>query len=639
MNIDKIFSFIEGNIEQPLWGNWYIKEKIGSGAFSAVYRVEAKRLNRIDQAALKIEPITAGDTLIFDEKRKRDCIEKKKKLAENESTIMYRLKRCPYIVAYEDEDIKELTIDGKFEGYCFLIRMELLTCISDLIYEKKMDFSESNIIKLAKHIGQGIKAAHDIGIIHRDIKPANFFVSHDGMYRLGDFNVSKLSDTARTFAGTNGYLAPEVYRAKSDVNESYTGQADIYAFGICLYQFMNDLYFPFEESCTADEAIDRRLAGEKLPNPRNASDAFSHIILKACAFNTANRYQTMDEMLSDLKKIKPTAKPVVNTAVFAGASDDRTVYADTNFRPDVIQTNVTQQKQCQGKAPNVSKQEGNRRGVDEYITSISAGFKHTVALRRNGTVAAVGDNNFGQCNVEKWQNITAVLAGDCHTVGLKSDGTVVAVGSNRCGECEKIKGWSNITSIAVGFNRTVGLRKNGTVVTVGDNSYGQSKAESWHDIVAISAGADHIVGLKSDGSVVAVGCNRNGECDVQNWRGITAVSARAYYTVGLKSNGTVVAVGLSPSIKSEIEKWKNIIAISAGVHHTVGLKSDGTVIAVGYDGNGECRVEKWKDIAAVSAGSWHTVGLKSNGTVVTVGSNRHGQCNCKQWNRSEAKAR
>ena len=200
MNRDDILLLAKEKIIQPIWGNWYIKEKIGNGSFSAVYRVEAKRMNRIDQSALKIEAITAEDTLFIDSEKKKSLIEQKRAQVENESLIMYQLRKSPYIVGYEEEDIQELIIDGQFEGYLFLIRMELLKCVSSIIRNKQMDFSEKNIIKLAIDIGRGIKAAHDIGVIHRDIKPDNFFLSDEGIYKLGDFNVSKKTNIKTTKA-------------------------------------------------------------------------------------------------------------------------------------------------------------------------------------------------------------------------------------------------------------------------------------------------------------------------------------------------------------------------------------------------------------------------------------------------------
>ena len=79
------------------------------------------------------------------------------------------------------------------------------------------------------------------------------------------------------------------------------------------------------------------------------------------------------------------------------------------------------------------------------VDTISAGRRHTVSLKSDGTVTAVGDNNYGQCDVSGWHDIVAVAAGNvhmatntgnAHTLGLKSDGTVVAVGWNKHGQCD-----------------------------------------------------------------------------------------------------------------------------------------------------------------------------------------------------------
>lgn len=103
--------------DKPLWENWYIREKIGSGAFSAVYKVEAVRQSRTDFSALKIEPITADGKIFTDEAQKKSTLERKKEIIENESSIMYKLRSCPNIVQYEDELIRELYVNGVFEGY------------------------------------------------------------------------------------------------------------------------------------------------------------------------------------------------------------------------------------------------------------------------------------------------------------------------------------------------------------------------------------------------------------------------------------------------------------------------------------------------------------------------------------------
>ena len=59
--------------------------------------------------------------------------------------------------------------------------------------------------------------------------------------------------------------------------------------------------------------------------------------------------------------------------------------------------------------------------------NISAGDEHTVGLKKDGTVVAVGENRDGQCEVSEWENIIAVSAGDDHTVFFESDGVIISV--------------------------------------------------------------------------------------------------------------------------------------------------------------------------------------------------------------------
>ena len=97
--------------------------------------------------------------------------------------------------------------------------------------------------------------------------------------------------------------------------------------------------------------------------------------------------------------------------------------------------------------------------------AVSASGRNTIGLRSDGTVVVVGDNNYGQCNVQDWTDIVAVSAGSVHTVGLKSDGTVVAVGING-GRCD-VQDWTDVVAVSAGDDFTIGLRLDGTVVAVG----------------------------------------------------------------------------------------------------------------------------------------------------------------------------
>ena len=101
-------------------------------------------------------------------------------------------------------------------------------------------------------------------------------------------------------------------------------------------------------------------------------------------------------------------------------------------------------------------------------------------------------------------NWNSIAAGANFTLGLKTDGTVIAVGNNDYGQCE-VSDWSDIVSVAAGYEHAVGLRADGTVVAVGKNDFGQCNVSDWTDIVAVAAGPWHTVGLKADGSAITLG--------------------------------------------------------------------------------------------------------------------------------------
>jgi len=155
----------------------------------------------------------------------------------------------------------------------------------------------------------------------------------------------------------------------------------------------------------------------------------------------------------------------------------------------------------------------------QYTTQVTAGGYHTVGLKSDGTLLAVGNNDDGQCNIGGWMDIIHVAAGYFHTVGLKNNGGVVAVGNNVLGQCN-VGGWTGITQVAAGAAHTVGIKSDGTVVAVGNNVLGQCNVGGWTGITQVAAGDAHTVGLKSDGTVVAVGYNADGRCNVGGWTGI-----------------------------------------------------------------------------------------------------------------------
>ena len=104
------------------------------------------------------------------------------------------------------------------------------------------------------------------------------------------------------------------------------------------------------------------------------------------------------------------------------------------------------------------------------IIAVSAGKRHTVGLKSDGTVVTAGSlNAYGQCNVSGWKDIIAVSAGENHTVGLKADGTVVAVGDNKYGQCN-VSDWKD-------FSYLLSFRINNLILVSGaktlKNNYSQ----------------------------------------------------------------------------------------------------------------------------------------------------------------------
>lgn len=93
----------------------------------------------------------------------------------------------------------------------------------------------------------------------------------------------------------------------------------------------------------------------------------------------------------------------------------------------------------------------------------AVGDAHIVVINDDGTVSAMGDNSFGQCNVKGWKGVTKVAAGDSHSVGLLSNGTVRAVGDNSRGQCD-VASWKNIVDIFAVNHMTVAVDNGGNLM-------------------------------------------------------------------------------------------------------------------------------------------------------------------------------
>jgi hypothetical protein len=112
------------------------------------------------------------------------------------------------------------------------------------------------------------------------------------------------------------------------------------------------------------------------------------------------------------------------------------------------------------------------------VVAISSGEIHSLALESDGTVAAWGNNSFGQTNVPTGLNAIAIAAGSFHNLALTTNGTVVAWGNNYYGQTNVPPGLSNVIAIAADSSHSLAVKNDGTVIVWGDNTYGQTNVPS-----------------------------------------------------------------------------------------------------------------------------------------------------------------
>lgn len=293
---------------EPFFGSWHITRLIGEGSFGKVFEIERTEFGRTYKAALKAITIPERPSEIKDAlmsgMSEQDVTAYYRSIAENviaEFDMMAKMKGHSNIVSCEDYAVTEHKLDI---GWDVFIRMELLTPADDYFAENGCD--ESSIINLGIDLCKALEVCQKNKIIHRDIKPQNIFISENGDFKLGDFGVAKTIEKTTgelSKKGTYSYMAPEVYKC-----ESYDSSVDIYSVGIVLYRYLNNNRTPFLPQppvmithSAQENALEKRMSGEKLPLPANASTAFSKIILKACKYDPTDRYCSPAEMRRDLE--------------------------------------------------------------------------------------------------------------------------------------------------------------------------------------------------------------------------------------------------------------------------------------------------------------------------------------------------
>ena len=313
-----------------IWPEWNIVEQIGEGSFGKVYKAVREEHGFTDYAAIKVISIPNNrDDLNYlrvegyDETSSRSYLETIITDVINEIKLMASLKGATNIVSVEDYKVVERTEEIGWDIY---IRMELLTSLIEYTSDRKL--SEDEVIKLGQDVCSALELCAKRNIIHRDVKPENIFVSSFGDFKLGDFGVArKLEEgnlTSMTTVGAFNYMAPEIRKAKK-----YGATVDVYSLGLVLYRLLNNNRLPFLDPKAQilsyqdrQNAINRRLSGERLPPPLQAGPQMAKVIIKACQYNPAMRFQTATKFKDDLeavrKKKNPFMKKILNIAIISG---------------------------------------------------------------------------------------------------------------------------------------------------------------------------------------------------------------------------------------------------------------------------------------------------------------------------------
>src|ERR1700694_4308549 len=192
----------------------------------------------------------------------------------------------------------------------------LMVRLHDRIRKAPMKLGEA--LDVAAQIASALSAAHAAGIIHRDIKPENIMLRRDGIVKVLDFGLAKLTerlppesvDTEAptsfktdpgTVVGTAVYMSPEQARGLQ-----VDARTDIFSFGVLIYEMIAGR-LPFEGSGTNE--IMASMLSDKEPSPlaryaREVPAELERIVSKALRKNREQRYQTARDLLIDLHSLK-----------------------------------------------------------------------------------------------------------------------------------------------------------------------------------------------------------------------------------------------------------------------------------------------------------------------------------------------
>jgi serine/threonine-protein kinase len=276
-------------------GHYRVLSKIGAGGMGQVYLAQDTKLDR--KVAVKVLPADVASDRV---RMNRFVREAKSAAALNHPNIA---------------QVHEI---GEQDGIHY-IAMEFINGITLRRRISSSPLSLSEVLDICLQVTAATSTAHQAGIIHRDIKPDNIMIREDGIVKVLDFGLAKLTghestdvDTEAptkailktnpgTVVGTPVYMSPEQARG-IPVDE----RTDIFSAGVVLYEMVAGL-LPFAGS-TSSEVL-ASILSDKPPQPlarysREAPAELERIVSKALRKNREERYQTIKDLQLDLQTLK-----------------------------------------------------------------------------------------------------------------------------------------------------------------------------------------------------------------------------------------------------------------------------------------------------------------------------------------------
>ncbi|MDD6252023.1 MAG: Stk1 family PASTA domain-containing Ser/Thr kinase [Oscillospiraceae bacterium] len=268
-------------VGKKLDGRYEIRELIGIGGMANVYRC----YDTVDDREVAIK-ILKDEYLNNEEFIRR---------FKNESKAIAVLSHPNIVKVY----------DVSFGDMIQYIVMEYIDGITLKEYiNQQGTLSWKETVHLITQILMALSHAHSKGVVHRDIKPQNMMLLSDGTIKVTDFGIARFSNSTRTMTeqaiGSVHYIAPE--QAKGDITD---GKTDIYSIGVMMYEMLTGK-LPFDGDNAVSVALMHLQVIPEAPRTLNPSipEGIEEITLKAMQKQPMDRYQSAQDMLTDIERFK-----------------------------------------------------------------------------------------------------------------------------------------------------------------------------------------------------------------------------------------------------------------------------------------------------------------------------------------------